>query len=551
MKNSLSDRRTHRYGLGLSIWLGIVSSGFAYAQMPTWRVTAGAGATVTTPDLPAATRSFSDSIISEAGGSRLGMRLTAPTSAEGYWAFQGNRWIRYTQLGVATTLGPGRSGAESNHVFLSVDNGWGGSAIDGERVFAARASDPVQTQFASYGLWRFDGVRNIEIARGSNDGLLGPGLGAGWVFKNTLNFPDARMLPGGQAIIIAEVVSPAAAESRIVARHVPGVGNLPCMRTGTSEVQLAPGLNVGDEFQNFTSSADRFLIAPGGKVRARLSTSTSRVALFELCDGPPRALIVNNETGIRGPQLGISGAEFRDFSFGPMMASDSNDFYFLADWRVPPAASRTALFRRQGGQNVGIAYNEASGFYGPNWIGSTWSSFDSNMLSVAGSRAAFTASALTPENTSVRGLWRVQPGTRPELLALIGLTGSFAPEPGRTWRTFDAVAVFSNGDVVLEATTNPGIVDELWLFKVGQAPQRILSEGQSVNVPTTTGIQSAVVSSFDVNDGASRNAMGDDDWAGADGTLLVRANSNVFGSLLLTTKLDVPDPDVLLRSGFE
>ena len=135
---------------------------------------------------------------------------------------------------------------------------------------------------------------------------------------------------------------------------------------------------------------------------------------------------------------------------------------------------------------------------------------------------------------------------------MIGLIGApYEPEPGRTWRSFDAVAALSNGDIVLEATTNPNATKDLWLLRSGQAPQRMLSIGQVINVQTTQGNAQTTVSSFDVFDGGANYSNGTDTWIAADGSLYVAVNTTNLGRLLITMKLPVPNPDVVFASGFE
>lgn len=539
----------------LLVGAALLSAQQAFAQLGTWRVVAGESASVLVADLPASSRNIVDAAIGDAGRDLYGMRLTSPTASAGYWAFRNTRWRHYAGLNTNGALGPGRSGAESSHVFLSLDSAWGGASVDGQRIFAARAADPAQTQFASYGLWRFDGVSNIELARGSTDGALGPGLGASWVFPNNINFPDARMLAGGRVLIFNEVISPAAATSRYLGMHVPGTGpdsgNRPCMRVGATEAGLSPNLAAGELFANFSTASGRVMVSPGGKVLARLPTSAGREGLFELCNGAPRAIAVTGETGARGPQVGLTGAIFSGFAVYPAQVIREGESFFLANWRVPPNGSREALFRHRGGNNEGVAFNEASGFYGPNALNSTWRDFTSSTLSASGNMAAFVASIDTSEGTTLSGLWRVQAGLRPEPLAILNLTGNFAPEAGRTWRSFETVAVFSNGDVLLQATTNPNAVNELWLFKSGQAPVRVLSNGLVLSVPTAQGNQSATVSSFTILPGGSAFSFGNDDWIGADGSILLRVATPEFGTLLISNRLAVPDPDLVLRSGFE
>jgi hypothetical protein len=541
--------------IGKSLWAAIacLSSAPLAAQTASWQVIAGENATVVAPNLPAgATRQLADVTVADLGGARFGLRLTSPSAQEGYWAQRQGQWTRYTQLNTTGALGPGRSGAEAGHVFLSIDTGGGDAAPDGRRVFFARASDPAVTLNATYGLWRWDGTANVEVARASTDGVLGPGLGAGWVFPNTSGFADARMLDGGAVLLHAEVRSPTNASSRLLARHAPGAGQQPCMRTGATEAAFAPGLSAGDSFLNITAGLDRLGVTPGGRVYARLQASGSREGLWELCDGAPRAIAVNTEPGARGPDIGIATAIFSDFAFATPQPSGDDGVVFFANWRDPPAGSRLGLFRHDGQFNRGIAYTEPSGFFGPNWLGATWRSFDTGSLSVSGPYAAFVAGLDTADNGDPTGLWRVRAGDRPELVALLGIVGApYEPEPGRTWRSFDALAVMHNGDLVLEATTNPNATKDLWLLQAGRAPRRLLSIAQTIAVPTTQGTVNTTISSFDLLDGGATFAEGKDTWIARDGSLVVPVNVANLGRVYITTRLAVPDPDVNFANDFE
>jgi hypothetical protein len=525
----------------------------ATAQSSGWSVVAGESAQVVAPDLPTGTfRDITDVIVGDTGAMQFGFRVSSPAALEGYWSQRGGQLTRYAQRSVAGATGPGRSGAEAGHVFLAINSGWGGAGADGQRAFLARAGDAAATLTASYGLWRWNGTANVEVARGSTDGGLGPGLGTNWVFPNSSGFASARMQHGGGMVISADVTSPTNEDSQVVLRHVPGQGNLPCLRTGAIETALAPGLTAGDSFFTFSAGIGRLSLDTEGRIHARLAATGSREGIWQICDGAPRAIAVNDEIGERGPDVGIATAEFSSFSSTPPQPAGGGDLMFFADWRVPPASGRTALFRHDGSANRGIAYNEPSGYFGPNWSTSTWRSFDTGSLSVARDYSAFVAGLDTPGGGDPVGLWRVRAGDRPELVALLGLTGEpYEPEPGRTWRSFDAVAVLSNGDIVLDASSNPNNTRDLWLLQQGQAPQRLLSIGQAINVPTPQGLVAAAVTGFDVPDGGAAYSNGSDSWIAADGTLLLPVNVANFGRVLVTRRLSVPNPDAVFGNGFE
>lgn len=521
----------------------------AFAQTPDWRVIAGENSQIVAPDLPTgATRDLQDVLLGDRGTEQVGFRVASPTAQVGYWAFHGGRFQRWAQFGSAVGGGPGRTGGESTHQFLSFGSDSGDAGSDGQRLLRARAGDPANTANASFGIWRWNGQSNIEIARGGTDGLLGPGLGTDWVFRtNTASFADAQMLDQGRLLLVGTVVSPGAIESRLVARHVPGQGNRPCLRTTAQEPGLSPGLNPGDSFANFTQGLDRFVSTPTGQVFGSLPISGGGVGVFALCEGAPVALAATNMTGVLGPDTGEAGTYFVGFS--RLRPSPNQGLVFSADWRANGSSTRVGLFRHLNGRNLPIAYNDTAGQFDPQWQNSTWTGFSA--LSVARDWLAYVASVRTTEGGSATGLWRQRIGQPPELVALLSLTAvGYTPEPGRTWRSFDAFAVLANGDIVLNATTNPNIVRDLWRLTPGQSPLRLLSSGQTLSVPTASGPASTSVTSFTLP-GDGLPETGRDGWVGADGQLLVRVNTSSFGSLLISRRIALPDPNQVFRNGFE
>lgn len=521
----------------------------ALAQNADWRVVAGENGQVLAPDLPAGSfRDLQDVLLGDRGAEQVGFRVASPTAQVGYWAFRAGRFQRWAQFGSAGAGGPGRSGAESAHQFLSFGSDSGDAGSDGQRLLRARAGDPANTAGASFGIWRWNGQSNIEIARGGTDSALGPGLGTDWVFRtNTASFADARMLDQGRVLLVGTVVSPGAIESRLVARHVPGQGNQPCLRTTAQEPGLSPGLSPGDSFTNFTQGLDRFANGPSGEVFGLLPISGGDEGLFALCAGAPAALAVTSSTGLLGPDTGEANTVFLGFS--RLRPSATQGLVFSADWRVTGGSTRVGLFHHLDGRNLPIAYNDAAGQFGPQWQNSTWTAFTA--LSVARDWLAYTANVRTSEGGSATGLWRQRIGEPAELVALLSLTAAgYTPEPGRTWRSFDAFAVLANGDIVLNATSNPDVVRDLWRLAPGRNPERLLSVGQALSVPTASGPASTSVTSFSLP-GDGLPETGRDGWVGADGQLLVRVNTSSFGSLLISRRIELPDPNQVFDNGFE
>lgn len=534
------------------VFLSLAMAGSTgWAQPIEWQVAAAEDGRIVFPGLPTGTnRNIGNAALGNAGQTLYNLRINLPSTLAGYWVWRNGTMTRYARLSSTGVDGPGRSGAEAGHVFTFFPNDNGESGPDGQLSFLASAADPAISGTTTYGLWRWNGVRNVEVVRSLTDGPLGPGLGAGWYFPNN-EFVVARQMVGGNLLLHAEVRSPDTSASRLVTRHRPGIGNQACMRTGTSEPDLAPGLTPGDSFDNISSGLARFSVNAYGTVHARLPASGSRSGFWALCNGSPRALVADDVTGRLGPDVGLAAAVFSSFASTPPHASGSQALVYWANWHVPPAASRLGLFRYDGQRNLGIAYNDSDGFFGPNWEGSTWSGFDTDSLSVSGEFAAFAAGVNTTSGTGVDGLWRVQAGQRPEPLALIGVIGALAPEPGRQWRAFDSVATLANGDVLVNARTNPGDIRDLWLFRQGQPHRKLLSIGDALVLPTSTGNVATTISSLSIPAGGARPGSGVDGWVGEDGSLLIRVAVPNYGTMYITGDLGPVRPDRLFDSGMQ
>jgi len=535
--------------LAAALAAALIHAPLALGQTTTWRVAAGEDARIVVPGLPNGIgRWFADILYGDVGQGQIGFRMVTPDSLAGYWSQQGGSFVRYTQLGVTGNLGPGRSGSEAGNVFLNIYTGDGAAAPGGQRTFLGRAGDSGSPATASYGVWRWDGVRNVEVARSLAGDPLGPGLGAGWTFPNSSTFATARAYgTGGQVLLDADVSSPTGASGHALIRHVPGSNNQPCLRSGATEAALAPGLTAGDSFQNNWSLLGNISVSSAGRVYGSFDATGSRSGIWELCAGAPRALAVDDEPGARGPAIGLATATFAS-TFQPPYPGLPGQFYFFTYFRrTTGATSEYGLFQHDGSANRPIAYPDASGYYGPNWFDATWRTFNEDSLSAGGEYAGFSASMTTTDGGNPTGFWRVRAGRRPELAALIGIPGQYGPEPNRTWRAFGASAVLANGDIVLEARTDPGDISGLWLLESGRAPRKLLETGQAVAVPTTTGVQSTTVTSFDLPGSGSDHGRGRDRWMGADGTLLVTATVANYGTVLLTTQAS----DRIFRNGID
>ena len=524
----------------------------AFAQDVPWRVVLGTNASVTVPGLPAGSRSFSDEELGHVGAGYIGARLTSPSDAIGYWALKQGTWTQFTKTGVAgSTLGPGRTGAEAGHVFASVLSGGNSIGTDGQRAFIASAGVSNDPNTTTWGVWRWNTTNNVELVRGLVEGANGPNLGflgSGWVYQNTSStFQNTASMNNGQVLINAYVTSPSGQSRQYLAKSVPGQPVTPCALRNATDSSLAPGLAAGDYFDT-TWSFNDLSLSTQGDVYGELSTNQGRVGIWKLCAGAPHALAVNNETGVRGPDIGISTATF--VSFSPANPGIGNNFNFFASFRSASGeTSRLGLFWNDGTTNRPLAINDAANFYGPHWNDATWSSFTTSSLTTAGEWSAFQGVARASDGGTPSGLWRVHTGGSPEHVALIGLV-QYGPEPNRTWDAFYGNAVLANGDIILEARTQPGSEYAVWLLKKDGTKQRILKVGQTVSVPTANGVMQSTVTSYSLPSGAAAYGRGGDSWIGIDGSLLIRAGLNTYGTSLITALPSNP-VDKIYANGFD
>ncbi len=524
----------------------------AFAQDVPWRVVLGSNASVTVPGLPAGTRSFSDEQLGHVGAGTVGVRLTSPSVAAGYWALKQGTWTQFTKNGVSgASVGPGRTGPEATHVFVSILTGGNSIGTDGQRAFIASAGVPGDPNTTTWGVWRWDTTKNVELVRGLVEGANGPNLGflgTGWVYQNSsTTFQNTASMNNGQVLINAYVTSPSGQSRQYLAKSVPGQPVTPCALRNATDPSLAPGLAAGDYFSSTWIFSD-LSVTQQGRVYGALSTSQGRVGIWKLCEGAPQALAVNSETGVRGPDIGIATATFTSFSSANPAVGDT--FNFFATYRRSSGeTSRQGLFWHDGTTNRPLAINDAANLYGPHWNDAIWSSFNFSSLSTAGEWSAFQGAAVASDGGTPSGLWRVHTGGSPELVALIGLV-QYGPEPNRTWDAFYGNAVLANGDIIIEARTQPGSEYAVWLVKKDGTKQRILKVGQSVSVPTTSGIVQSTVTSYQLPGGAAAYGRGGDSWIGTDGSLLIPVSLSTYGSSLITALPSNP-VDKIYANGFD
>jgi hypothetical protein len=110
--------------------------------------------------------------------------------------------------------------------------------------------------------------------------------------------------------------------------------------------------------------------------------------------------------------------------------------------------------------------------------------------------------------------------------------------------------MLSSGDIVLDATTDPNSTRDLWLLRPGRPPQRLLSPGDPIRVPTASGLVTSTLSSYSLPNGGA-DSGGNDGWRGADGSLLVSASVATYGRVHLTQRIELPDPSRMFANGFE
>ena len=435
---------------------------------------------------------------------------------------------------------------------LNVDASGNGFAFSGLAGPSGSSGQPLAA-------WRHVNGQNNEILRFSADSAFGPNLGAGWRFNYAgtpgSGYLNLTVLDSPALLIDAPVPSPANLSNSAIVVHLPGAGNAPCMvsrDTGNLGPGIA-GLSFSTAFQGYFPFAHDNRIY----VNAIATGSANREGIWRVCDGAPRPLAVGGLSGSLGPNTGILDATFLQIRGNPQ--SLGNGIAFLAQFRNGVNAElSTGIFQNQGNLNTRLAQSNDTGNLGPNFGLSRFASLDPLQTSIAGAGPflAFEAIANEPSNTSVPGLWRTGPQGNPEPVALVGVSGVYAPADGQTFQRFDRWSLFANGDIVAECVVNGG-PHGLYRFAIGPAPELILRVGQSIAVATSAGPAQATVNSFsvfggDTSQSASSHPGGFDSWAARDGSLLVSASVAVGASnanvLMLSS---VSNLDAVFANGFE
>lgn len=100
------------------------------------------------------------------------------------------------------------------------------------------------------------------------------------------------------------------------------------------------------------------------------------------------------------------------------------------------------------------------------------------------------------------------------------------------------------------SSTQPGAEYAVWLLKKDGTQRSILRIGQTVFVPTASGIAQSSVISYQVPGGAASYSGGGDSWIGADGSIVLRVGLNTYGTSLITATPSNPI-DKIFVNGFD
>jgi hypothetical protein len=540
-----------RIAIVVSLFFGHQIAG---AQALNWRVVSTNSAIVNTPGFPAGSTPnfFKYSLLDSGNQTVLGEIGNPPLS--GRWVRRQGTFVKYAQVDVTGAPGPNRTGAEAGHVFRSLVFGDVRAGSDSNISIVGRAGAPgVSTSGLPNAVWRFDGAQNQEIMRASLDNNFGPNLGAGWFFADEA--PTTYPQADGSTLIYTNIVSPTSFTRRGVVKNTPATGNSTCALIGSTLPALSPNIGNANPFLGISSIVT--LDGTRSLMLASTQLGSAESGIWEICNGAPNVLALTTRSGSLGPNIGISTAVFIEINTNARNGGNG-ELLFAAAYRTAPGSTEfnRGFFRRKNGSNNLIAVRGDTGALGPNWLGSSFSTFENESLIGAGAHVGFEADVRTPDNTTVAGIFRIRPGGNPEPVALIGILGQFAPAAGQTFGRFDRWTMLANGDVIADCAVNNG-PSGLYRFRIGQAPQLVMSVGQAIPVQTTSGLVQASVVSFDlpvVDDDSSQSSYswgGYESWAATDGTLMVRATVNLNGTntgVLLLSKVDV---DVLLKDGFE
>ncbi|MCU0756033.1 MAG: hypothetical protein MUE46_13055 [Xanthomonadales bacterium] len=553
----------HRPLLGLTLLL-LYAAG-ASAQSPNWRVAAATASSGVRPaGFPADVSGYASQQLGASG--LLSLRLSSPSAAQTLWTQTPDGSLRpIARPATADTLGPGRSGAEAGHVF---DILWHEdySVAAPFNLFAATAGPPGGgTTSFTVGLWLNDGTRNLEIARGGTDGLLGPNLGPNITLVSTLGGGNRalgriQILPGNAFALGAQLDTPAGRRDVVLRRPFNGAFSA-CALQGSAEPALRPNVSgiEADQFRELNGLAQ----GAGGElytfgIASLLVLSPNNAGIWRVCQGNPAGRALVRRRDVLGP--GIAGsprAEFLSFtsSLSPL---GGGALLYAARARLDAEVSTSplfdALFYSDGNGNRPLVAQAETGPRGPGIANHSYSGF----TSFRGERVAALLADVRETGSTVdkRGLWRLSPDRPAEPVALTGASGTLAPAPGDVWLSFDDAVALANGDLITVATSRPNGVNTraVWRFRPGHAPQRLLGPGDPVRYRDSGGIErSGLIERIDDLDGSQLPGYaGDEGWINADGQVAVegRIQGNA-ATLVFQTGTALLDRDRLLQDGFE
>lgn len=263
----------------LALSLAALAAAPVCAQNPSWRV---AAATASSGIRPAGFPADVSGVASQQLGASglLSLRLSTTSTAPTLWTQTPDGNLRpVARPATADAPGPGRSGAETGHVF---DILWHEdySVAAPFNLFAATAG-PAGGGTTSFtvGLWLNDGTRNLEIARGGVDGVLGPNLGPNITLVSSTGAGNRalgriQILPGNAFALGAQLDSPAGRRDAVLRRPFNGVFSA-CALQGSAEPALRPNVSgiEADQFRELNGLAQGAggeLYTFGGSARATL-----------------------------------------------------------------------------------------------------------------------------------------------------------------------------------------------------------------------------------------------------------------------------------------
>ena len=557
----------------IKVALALVIANSANAATPEWRVVlTPSSSIIQLPGLPAPgsySLALPGAVLSDSAGASLNfpVRLSS-TNAIDLWHERAGLLQPYAQIAQSGVTGPGRTGAESNDVFrrfTNLSNTFVRSDTSAQdaRAFTAQASAlGAPAEQISIGAWAQTTSGNVEIARVGTDGVLGPGIGAGWTFGSDDSeniFGKLHALPDGAVLIQAVAKAPTAPNLPLdlLARYQPSLGNSPCALADSLNPAWAPGVLANDSFFSILTAASSprgEVFAAAGAVRRNPNLVTRR-GIWQFCAGAPQAKALSDTTGALGPNIpGNSAATFTDLL--PLVApSTAGAFYFSGI-----GVGFKGVFHHSNGQNRALLLNGVEGALGPGIPGYVFD-FVNDYEPIAAGKFAVLRATIRPfaGGNSISALWRLRPDASPEPLIIVDST-TYIPAPGRLWRDVGIYNIFENGDVITQAvTSNPPALDSvsLWRLRPGHAPEEILKKGDLVRTPTATGTDMRAVRSIsrpDAGSAALRAYGGDDSWVSASGAVLVKVEIEPMeGQIYLVpwVRAQVTNLDALFQDGFE